>query len=240
LFINEEGRLENAGSFIIQDNLYVYGGDSEAHNSQKNMIFMLNLISMRWQKIPQTHVNFGQFQGDINRGHLFALRHSKQNKNDVLIRCNIETNSFSTAEIKELDSKHHKDGNFVIYKNMLFTCRNNKKEFSMYVLNLQSIDSFAIKSDDEKHLISRFMNQEGSDITFQIEGQTIPAHEEVLIKKCPDLAKLFERIIIGLDSYFIMIDDSKQEIKDCEFLVFQGIFKLAFPNDYRISAIFVL
>jgi len=59
------------------------------------------------------------------------------------------------------------------------------------------------------------LSQNESDITLKVEGQIIPAHKRILMKKSRYFGKVFKS---GMA-------ESKQkiiEIKDCEYDVFKG------------------
>jgi len=77
-------------------------------------------------------------------------------------------------------------------------------------------------------MISLFMNEEESDVVFEIEGQTIPAHKEILIQKSQYFANLFNS---G------MIESRQQVIKvpDCEYRVFQEFLRFLYCDEVKLE-----
>jgi len=59
------------------------------------------------------------------------------------------------------------------------------------------------------------MNQKESDITFKVEGQLIPAHKKVLLKKSRYFSSLFKSGMAESVQDLI-------EINDCEYDIFKG------------------
>ena len=141
------------------------------------------------------------------------------------------------------------DFHFIVYKDLLLAFSTYQKELYVEILNLEStLDCFNCSSyeieiglsitetPEKSHLRSKFMNKEGSGITFKIGSQEIPAHKEILIQKSEYFQPLFES---GLS-------ESKQhiiEVKDCEFLTFRGfdiLLSLLCLNNNRVSSISLL
>jgi len=223
------GRRIGANSFVHKDKLYLYGGKRNADDNE-NVIFALDLISMEWKQYPQKHLNIERlktFQGDICDGHLIVMRETRESGLSELCCWNIETNSWMTYEVYEADYSDY--SHFVVFQKRLLNCRKTQKELFMHILPLENFPSFAIGSAEDQRLRYLFMNEEGSDITFEIEGdKTIPAHKEILIKKSPYFANLFNSGMIESRQKVI-------EIEDCEYLVFKEFLRFLYCNQVEFT-----
>ena len=131
---------------------------------QFDIIFQTNFFrgSMEWTKIEQQETyllkrhTFSEtaLDCDIYKDHLILLRSgyrsSRDFEKDVLCCWNIrilflissliqfiETNSWSTFDIKSLG--FNRTGNFVVYKDLLLACAEDRKGLGLAILNLESI-----------------------------------------------------------------------------------------------------
>jgi len=81
--------------------------------------------------------------------------------------------------------------NLFVYKNTLVVCGEDGGQLSLAMLDLDGIEFTSESLEEEEHFEYWFLNEEGSDITFKIQGKTLPAHKQVLIQNPRYFADLF-------------------------------------------------
>jgi len=243
---------KNPSSFIIEDNLYIYGTESHDPDKNKNIfVFVLNLNSMKWTQLAQKENFFHdkaksqKLHGDISQGNLLILEENiisnDDSQNNTLCCWNIASNSWSTFEVQRIELDHS-FGNPLVYKNSLFILGKNKSQLSLAILNLENLDlpvqKLPEEEEEEEHLSSLFMNENESDITFKIQDKIIPAHRSILAQKSRYFANLFNSGMIESRQQVI-------EIPDCEYDVFQEFVRFLYLNKVefeinRVIKLFIL
>jgi len=230
------GPRDRASSFIVQDNLYIYGGEGKSEDNGLGLkdIFVLNLSSMKWTKLVQEETYLQErniYQGtdlnsDLYKGNLIVVGDGK--RSDVLCCWNIGTNAWSKFNIEKNESLH-RTGNFIVYKDLLLSCAATSNGLGLNILNLEKTGLQTSESPEEKRLRSLFMNEEGSDISFKVEDKIIPAHKDVLIQKSPYFANVFKSGMIESRQQVI-------DIQDCEYPVFQEFLRFIYLNKVELDA----
>jgi len=139
------GRRENVSSFVIGDDLYIYGGSCDGQT--ENSIFKINFNFMTWKKLEQDYVDlWNKADGDVYKNHFFMLVNSKDvsdtrfadHKGEVLCCLNTSTYSWSSFAVGDIGVSG-RTGNLVIYKNQLLVFgEDDENGLSMSILNLES------------------------------------------------------------------------------------------------------
>jgi len=145
-----------------------------------------------------------------------------------VLRCwNIDDRSWLSFDVRRFELDQRAIEVFV-YKNSLVTFGNDKNKFCIAFLDLDHTSLRRIKSPEEKNIMSLFLKEEGSDVAFEIEGKTLPAHREILIKR----SKYFEGLLKS------GMTESRQnviEIPDCEYTVFQEFVRFVYSDEVKLD-----
>jgi len=213
-----------ADSFIYQDDLYIYGGKSLGSDQNKKEIIKINLNSLDWSILqqPEEFINKNisiwshqKLSGVIYQNYLLILgteRFTDKSSHIVLNCWNINSNSWSTFRTTGLETRF---GDLLVSNNLLvFAGKEYQKDFLIAVLNLEKSNLETPKTPEEQNFKALFMNEKESDIIFQVQDKTFPAHKHVLIQKSKYFANLFNSGMV----------ESRQdviEIQECDDLTFQ-------------------
>jgi len=226
-------------SVCIQNFLYIYGGKTIGGGHDEPFIkdiFVFNFDNMTWTKLqqPENYLGGVKLGGDLYKQHLLFLgtndEYHYSKETDVLNCWNIETsNAFSTFSIAGMRFDRE-PSNLIVYKNLLLICGRFYPEeaISLAILNLENIDLLIKETSEERRLRSLFMSQEGSDITFQVENKTIPAHKEILIKKSQYFANLFNSGMVESRQQIL-------EIEDCEYDLFKEFLRFIYCPETKFD-----
>jgi len=204
---------------------------------------------MSWNRLEQTErflliknsFHGIELSGDIYKDHLLIL---DPNSKKEILRCwnpgtsihlflliqFIANNSWMNSEIKTARLSG-RTSNLVVYKNLLAAFGVHGNKFSLALLNIESkifnyfnllsllIDvNFSIQEKGPEPL---FMHEEGSDISFKIEGQIIPAHKQILVEKSRYFKNLFNSGMAESRQKIIELDN-------CELAIFKGLSMIQF------------
>jgi len=113
----------------------------------------------------------------------------------------------------------------IVYKNSLVTF--GKDEYKPYLAFL-NLDNLNLETPEEKPMISLLMDEKKSDVAFIVEGQTIPAHKQVLVQKSQYFANLFNSGMIESNQEVI-------EIPDCEYQVFKEFLRFIYCHQVKFD-----
>jgi len=211
-------------SFLIQDNLYIYGGGLNMRT-----ISVLNLNSLKWEKLELEDSHLKKFPSnldlkrgsDIYKGHLVILIKKDEEVSPHLACWNIDTQAWSTFDIENF---HISTGSLIIYKHYLMSIHGKSLAF----LNLNDINMSNMKTPEDQQIMSMFMSHKESDVTFTVEGQILPAHKGILIQKSQYFKNLFNSGMIESRQQVI-------EIPDCEYMVFQEFLRFLYCNEVKFD-----
>jgi len=231
---NFESQID-ASSFLIQNHLYIYGGRISGYSSSPKNILRLNLDSMECSEFKQPEDLIRQkidkwgclpLRGSNYKNYLFTLGYKElktQPYLDYFLCCwNIDKNSWSIFDTAEFDYEHD---DLIVYKNLLLViARGERGTLVVATLNLEKLNLQTLRSDEEEHRASSFMNEKDSDITFKVQDKVFPAHKQVMIQKSKYFANLFSSSMVETRQNVI-------EISDCNDLTFQEFLRWIYCNE---------
>jgi len=228
---------KSTSSFLVQNNLYVY----QTNHLEVEDILVINLNSLELKKFPwikslplfertPSYTSFSrcEWEGDIYKGHLLGFEQTLFASKSVLRCWNIENHSWLSVDVQKLEFDQ-KAIRLFVYKNSLVTFGKNKQELNLAFLNLDHIVNLGnTKSPEEERILSLFMSEEESDVSFKVEDKTLPAHKDILIQKSKYFANLFNSGMVESRQNII-------EIPDCEFQVFQEFLRFLYFDKVKLD-----
>jgi len=164
--------------------------------------------------------------GDMYKGHLLILREDWNEEQFILSCWNIEKNSWSSFDIQKTGF-YWKIKNLIVYKNFLLVV-GQSGGFTMAILNLDNINLLTERSPQEKRMMSLFMSEDESDISFMVEDKTLHAHKEILSLKYQYFKNLFNSGMAESRQKII-------KIPDCEYRVFQEFMRFLYCDEVRLD-----